>query len=174
MSSIYQPGEYSCEVLEQGFGQTKTGKDQLIFKFRVMDHVAHDADGNEVITPSTQQTEEYCYQTITPDSEKAMNYLMTCLRYAGFEGNDFSQMNFVGSRVRFKVEPNEYNGEVNDRWSMAAPPMRVAPFDNSAAKKMNALFDRQLKSQPAQQQTRSPEPAQEAPAGSPPNDEVPF
>jgi hypothetical protein len=164
MGVYYSEGDYSCEVKQQGFEKAKTGKDMIVFVFRPEAIVAQDDEGNQVLDSSIHtEWDRTCRIVLDPSNEKVMEYAMKKLRHAGFTGESFKDLDFVGKQIIFRCKYSNYNGGEVEQWEMPLPALEsreVPPLDNNAARRLDALFGKKLKegsskpkSDPAPKQT---------------------
>lgn len=175
--AYYEPGLHLARVSKQGWTESKTKKAMLVFEVAILAKVVPDQEGNESyedLAPS--QYDQTLRIVVDSDSPDSLDYAMRKLRYAGFDGDSFADLNLEGREVRVRNDPQEYKGKLCDSWDFALPPREstAAPLDNSAARKFDALFGRRLKDG-AQPKAAKPEPEAAPPRGAAtPNDEVPF
>lgn len=176
MAAYYEPGTYLCEVLAQGFEESKTvpPKPMLVFNIRVMSKITKDPEGNDDYEPCIENYERSVRLVLGgKDPEKMKDFAMRKLRYAGFDGDNFSDFALVGHEVRCQCKESEYKGSTSEQWDFALPPSESnppKPLDNAAARKLNALFGKLLKDGA---KTKETVPSTQ-PVGDVPDDEVPF
>lgn len=188
----YERGEYVVRITEQGWTKTKAKElPMLVFQCLPVRYVVKDEEGNEQfeeVYADANFPERTMYVVVDSENDKGMDYALKKLRYAGFTGDSFADLNLVGMECRAVCEHGEYEGKPSENWGLALPPLERTskPIDNAVARRLDALFGKRLKDMavaPAAkpEASRSPEPQsqpqQTVPddAGEPPfDDDVPF
>ncbi len=150
MSLAYQPGRYVGRVISQGSGESKDKKHpQIILKFKPTARIEYTPDGEESLVNTTVEYERTVWLTINPTNPNSVEMSLKRLRYAGFMGDSFGDLNLVGTDCRFVCSVGEYNGEPSDSWELALPPLESKPagqpIDTGVVKKLDALFGKALK-----------------------------
>lgn len=188
----YERGEYVVRITEQGWTKTKAKElPMLVFQCLPVRYVVKDEEGNEQfeeVYADANFPERTLRVVIDSENDKGMDYAMKKLRYAGFTGDSFTDLNLVGIECRATCEHGQYDGKDTENWELCLPPLERTskPIDNAVARRLDALFGKRLKDgavTPAAkpEPSRSPEPQsqpqQTVPddAGEPPfDDDVPF
>jgi len=172
MAVHYGEGSYVARVEEQAFETSKNGKPMIVFRVRPTARVFNEGFDNEEHHPVDGKWDRTIRVVISPDNADSMDYALRKLRYAGFMGERFEDLNLVGADVRCYVKEDKYDGKDVEQWDLALPRLERKPLenDNSVAKSLNALFGRKLKETAAEAQPAQPEPA----AAVSSDDEVPF
>lgn len=148
MAAYYEPGTYLCEVIEQGFTESKTGKPMICFKVKVFSKLSHGPEGEQVEDNCAENYDRTIRLVVDGSNDDMMDYAMRKLRHAGFNGESFADLNLVGQYVTCKCDASEYNGKPTEQWDLALPPLEskpLMPLDNAAARKLNTLFGKRLK-----------------------------
>lgn len=191
--AYYRPMMHLCRVNEQGWTETtkEPKRPMLVFKIQPLAEIIRGPDGEETfndVPPS--QYDATLRMVVDPKNEKSMDFALKKLRYAGFVGESFADLNLVGAEIRCMNEHSDYEGKTYDQWDFALPPLDQAPLnplDNAAARKLDTLFGKRLKDKPhlahvpekTRQRTAASVAAQAPPEPQwepepPPDDEVPF
>lgn len=188
----YERGEHVVRIESQGWTETKEkGHPMLVFEALPLQRVTKDHEGNE-------QFEEVCADANFPtrtlrvvvdaSSEQSMEFALKKLRYAGFDGDSFADLDLRGVECRAICDHTQYKGKDRENWDFALPPLErgaVNDLDRSTARRLDAIFGKRLKegakpaptpaarqpepsSQPAQQTVPNEYPYPDAP------DDVPF
>lgn len=148
---FYPEGFYLVDVTAQGYQRAKTGKPMIVFTVQPIAQLkSFYGDDGGLIEQETAVTKRYdrtVRLVIVEDNEQALDFAMQKLRYAGFKGDRFEDLNLVGSTVRCTVSHRPYEGKTYEQWDLALPPRESSPIesDNSIPKTLNALFGRRLK-----------------------------
>lgn len=184
MAVYYSPGRYSCRIKQQGIEKSKKGKDMLVFVFRPEAVIGRDEEGNDTLDGSIfAEHDRTARLVIDPANEAGMDYTMKKLRFAGFTGITFSELNLVDKLVILKCEPSEYNGKETESWEFPLPELgerEVKALDSKEARRLDALFGKKLKEGAKPAPTKKPptdDTASIAASGGadvPEEDEVPF
>lgn len=161
MAPYYAPGKYRCTVLEQGWAESTNGNDMLVFKVRVEAYIIEGYGESGELVHQEQMVENAYTRTLritfTNDS---IEMALKKLRYAGFSGASFDELNLVGSRIiAVSQEPRVRDGKTYEQWDLALPPMDSGPPLQSkpgVARKLNALFGKQLKASGSGSPTQRP------------------
>lgn len=146
----YEPGAYLCRVKEQAFQTSKTGRPMIVFKVNplAMLSVSYGDSGEaeEQQEPTQQAYDRTVRLVIVEDNQESLDYAIAKLRFAGFTGQKFEELDLVGSTVRCNVKHEPYNGKLSEQWELALPPRDDQPMqsDGSLTRKLNALFGRRL------------------------------
>lgn len=114
MSALPPPGEYWCKLRDHQMLMTKDDKPFLLVRFVVLDGAADAAE-----SALTGELRKYFTQD-------AMKYTVRDLRYLGFAGGSFAQLDhtvktpashsFAGTVVKLKAELEEYGGKTRLKW----------------------------------------------------------
>ena len=145
MKPFYQPGDYACEVVNQGLGETKTGKPQFYLTFKVLRY----ADDNERVD---QQYERMHYRVITANT---VQYFCEDLRTLGFNKSGFrflspdqvGHQSFVGNEVTMNCQWETYNGEEREKWGVArvGGSVDIETLPDAKLRQLDAIFGSHLK-----------------------------
>jgi len=148
MGVFYSEGDYSCIVKSQGIEQSKTGKDMIVFEFRPEAILSRDEEGNDYLDGSIRADYDRTARIVLdPTNEKMMEMNMKKLRYAGFKGATFADLDFVGKPVMFRCKYGSYNGKEVEQWEMPLPDRasQMKPLESKDRRKLDALFGKHLK-----------------------------
>ncbi len=172
MKPHYEPGLYACDVISQAFSESTGGHPQIELQFYVSARIENRAGADGVIRPvEVPVSERYArrlWLVVTPDG---MDYVWKKLQHAGFTGQRFQDLDLEGARLPCQCKhETRKDGNLGERWDLPLPPREVAELkhDPSIANKLNALFGKQLRDQPASAARPAPAPA----AGG--DDDIPF
>lgn len=143
----YAQDTYFVEVTDHGLCESKTNKTPQIFiKFKVLGAVSKE-DPEQYYQDDDQQERTY-YRAVT---DKTLPYLKEDFESLGFEGSfsDFDcsagSFDLRGSTLKMRVKHEVYNGNTQERWSIARAGGDVARLDQDAVAKLDSLFGRDLK-----------------------------
>jgi hypothetical protein len=144
-------------MTNQQFGKSRAGNPQIVFSFLIVGEVDQaDPEGDLL---SCSQYERSIFRTIT---EKTIEYVLEDLAALGFTGTSYQQLSLDhpqcvdlrGTEIALFCNHEEDNreehaGEIRERWSIARASSgpKVDTLDNSDARKLDAMFGKQLKSQ---------------------------
>jgi hypothetical protein len=151
VSVAYEIGTYACRVVEQGFQVAKTGRPMIVFKVEPVEKIdSHLDEAGEIVERRSSLSVNYqrtVRLVIVEDNQESLDYTMAKLRYAGFEGDRFEDLDLVGSEVRCLCKHQPYNGQPSEQWELSLPPRQDRPLetDGNLTRKLNALFGRRLK-----------------------------
>jgi hypothetical protein len=179
MGMAFKPGRYRCVVDKQGWTESKEKKLPMIV-FEVIPQVRLIAgpEGTDEEEVNPENWTRTVRVVINSDNEVGLDYSMKKLRYNGFEGTSFSQLDFTGKEVECICKPNTFNGKEGENWDLALPPLDQgpppAPLDAAAARKFDTLFGKRLKDGASKKPAPQPQPAATGGGNPPPDDEVPF
>jgi len=176
----YKEGNYVAKVVDQAFTETREKKKPMIVQRVTINNLLVDAGTKfEELQNLANHYERKIHLVINHDSDKAMEFLLKKLRYAGFEKPSFRDFNLAGSTVRCTCS-HDLSSEYPENWDLMLPPRESTPLvhDPKLSKKMDALFGKALK-EPITNSAESPietdvEPPREDAPILPPDDEVPF
>jgi hypothetical protein len=182
MAAHYDKGTYVAVVEEQAFQESSTKKPMIVLKVRPQAQVVR-----QLLESGEFEEREHVLDTDYPrtirlvisSNEKALDFLVKKLRYAGFTGNAMEELNLEGQRVLCWVKHEMYDGEMREQWDLALPPGESKPLENdpSLSKKINALLGRKLAAAPGDV-SQSSVPESIPPGGDEPpphgDDDLPF
>lgn len=177
---FYAPGLYLCRVTEHGFETSKNGNPMIVFRmlpeYVIRTVAGFDGELKEESTPTDQQWSRTSRLVIVPDNQNSIDFAMAKLRYAGFDGERFEELNLDGAVVRFLCEHKPFEGRLYENWSLPLPPRDNAPLatDGDTVKKLNALFGRKLKDKTASAASLPEPPTPRAQGVSVGDDDIPF
>lgn len=150
MGVFYNEGQYEAEVLEHAFQLTKNkDKVMIVLKLKITGWL--DVPSGDIM-PDQNQYERRIYMVI-PDDEEGKAKVLAKLRGAGWEGTRFEDFNLDGRTVQVrcyhtedKKEGSKYFGQQQENWDLRRPfESKPLEDDKSLAKKLNALFGKELK-----------------------------
>ena len=176
--NFYEPGLYVFRITKQGWTEAKDGKPMLTFDGYPTHKVTKDPEGEErleVADEDPQRLERRLQLYIDSSRDDIMDFVMNKLRYAGFEGDSFADLNLLNTDVRAVCKESEYKGKQTENWDFALPPLdrEVNELDSSMTRKLDTLFGKRLKGGKPKQ--AAPElQKEEAAAVVRSDDEVPF
>lgn len=184
MGVFYKEGQYEAEVLEHAFKLTKKqDKVMIVLKIRITGFL--DVPTGDIVPD--QYCSERCIYMVIPDDEEGRTKVLSKLRGAGWEGTRFEDFNLDGRSIMVRCYYSEdknpdskYYGQQQENWDLRRQfESKPLESDKSLAKKLNALFGKELKatapkaaSKPAPQPQTVPESSDDGEY--PPDDEVPF
>lgn len=145
MGPYYQPGDYACEVVNQGIGETKTGKPQFFLAFKVLRY----ADNDERVE---QQYDRTHYRVIT---DNTIEWFIEDLKVLGFQRSGFrflsldmaGHQSFVGQEVVMNCRHESYQGKEGERWNIAREggALDIKPLPDAKLRQLDAMFGSHLK-----------------------------
>lgn len=145
MSTFYQPGDYVCEVVNQGLGETSNGNPQFFLTFKVLRY----ADNDERVDQSYERTH---YRAIT---DKTIPYFCEDLKALGFQRSGFrflsldtaGHQSFVGNEVVMNCRHESYQGKEGERWNIAREggALDIKPLPDAKLRQLDAMFGTHLK-----------------------------
>lgn len=174
---FYAPGVYVCQVTDQALSKASTGTPQFVLKVKVLGKPDPKDPGSYI--PVDQQYDRTIFRTIT---DKTIPYLTEDLKALGFTGSSFRYLdpNVEGAQIFtgtildcYCKHENDQRGDLRERWSIARQgggKLDVEALDAAEVRKLDALFGKQLKQQPA----TAPKPAPTAAPLDVSDDDVPF
>ena len=125
----------------------------LVFEFQVLAEIDLVTEGDEThevfndLSPSNY--DQTARILIDVKSEDSMNYAMLKLRYAGFDGESFNDLDLEGRDIRCVNSPAPYKGKERDQWDLALPRQKTnrpsSAIDGKMARKLDAFFGKRLK-----------------------------
>lgn len=167
---IDSTGTYLGTIVEHSLGETKNGFPQFIVRVKADEKYVADTDGlahfkltePQYVDWSSFDEEQLGYLVLfkskdqLDDSTKLLNYEQLQLA-TGWEGTSFDDLNngkFVGKKILFRVEENEYQGKVSLQMNWidsvdAAPERSLKSLDVNKVKGLNALLKTTVKKSPA-------------------------
>ena len=153
----FQIGRYWGKLTNQQFGKAKSGNPQIVFSFLLVGMVdPKDPEGDLL---ACTQYERSIFRAIT---EKTVEYVLEDLAALGFTGNSYQQISLDhphccdlrDTEIALFCQHEEDNrpehaGEIRERWSIARANSgpKVDTLDDKDARKLDAMFGKQLKSQ---------------------------
>jgi hypothetical protein len=151
VSMLYQAGRYRAEVIQQAMGKASTNNPQFTLRIKILE--AYTAPG--VVEPVAQQYERTIYRVIT---EKSMAGFERDLEALGLEVTSMKQLDpatpgytsVVGTVIDCLCAANEWNGETNEKWSVAwldraGGDIEVTPLNPAEYRQLDALFSKSKK-----------------------------
>ena len=177
---FYDEGRYTCRVVAQGIKPASTGKLMVVLTVQPQARLVRGPEGEEP-DYCTQNYDRDIRLVVNEESEKQQEMMLKKLRYAGFTGTSFKELNLVGADVECEVKhregTGEYAGKTFEDWDLCLPPMDrkpLEPLDTSTARKLDALFGKKLKDAPVAAQRETVPPSDEWSPPPPADEEVPF
>lgn len=147
MSVYYSSGPYIGRVLEQNLGESKNkGTPQLVLKFQIINEVDR-ITGERLELERCEERWVYLHLTekamdMALKSLKALGYKRSSLKYLDPNTDGFQDL--AGTEVELYCKHEEYEGDMNERWSVSTP-RDTKPVDASSIRKLDALFGKGLK-----------------------------
>lgn len=147
MGVYYPSGPYIGKVLEQNLGESKNkGTPQLVLKFQIINEVDR-ISGERLELERCEERWVYLYLTekamdMALKSLKALGYKRSSLKYLDPNVDGFQDL--AGTEVELYCKHEEYEGDLNERWSISTP-RETKPVDASSLRKLDALFGKGLK-----------------------------
>ena len=180
----YVPGLYVFRITSQGWTETKERKlPMLVFDGHPTHLITKNPEGEEQMEEVYEdpgRPNRTLRMTIDSSNDDMMDFSIKKLRYAGFEGNSFADLNLVNTDVRAACKEDEYKGKPTEDWDFALPPLEreSSPFDDNMNRKLDTLFGKRLKGGKPKPTPATPpeESVSVPPVGSVPvdDDEMPF
>jgi len=144
MGINYSEGTYSCIVKEQSMAVSKNGNDMIVFRCRPEALVVADEEGNESLDSSIIcDFDCWARLTIIPTNESGLEMTMKKLRYAGFKGSSFAELDFVGKPIILLCRHKMWDGKQTENWELPLPEKdqkEPAKMEPSHRRKLDALF----------------------------------
>lgn len=141
----YDKGRYLAEVVELGFQVASSGNPMIVLSVKPYAKIEGQGEGE-----TFDEVADIYHRTIRlAVIDKTQDMVLAKLRYAGFQGTDFTELNLIGAVVRCTCNHDEYEGKQVEKWDLALPPRERQPVKNepNLALKLNALFGKKLQSQ---------------------------
>ena len=172
MSPYYKPGTYRVRIIEQAFGETKNGNPMITFRIQPRGVVYNFGLDDEHLEPITDPFDRHM-RLVVSDNEKQKEFAIKKLRFAGFKGNRFENLQLEGKEVYATCAEGHYEGKETEEWELALPPLERDPLehDPTVAKRLNALFGKTLTSSASEEQEASEDYTQAPVDG---DDNIPF
>lgn len=148
---FYEPGYYDARVVSQAFQKSKKGNPMIVLKvkptFRIESYRAESGSIEEERYPVATSYERTIYLGMNPENEASLDVTLQKLRGAGFDGDDFADLDLNNREIRCVCEHQVYNNEQREQWSLPLPEREVSELDNdpSLTRTLNALFGKKLK-----------------------------
>jgi hypothetical protein len=146
MGIHYDQGQYMAVVTQQGFKESTNGNPVIVLKVKPYLHFQYDSSGVEIEDNLPSDSwERSIFLTVT---KKTTDFVLKKLRAAGFEGSSFRELDLQGKSVRCRCSHGtDNNGADREEWDLVyeyeSKPLE--PLDSAAARKLDALFGRELK-----------------------------
>lgn len=173
MSTFYEPGIYRCHVTRQALSQSKNGNPQFVLSFMIKEQVS--VKDPDITREVATQYERSIWMTIT---KKTADFVTDDLARLGFQGASFGGLDpdtpgfhdFTGFVLDAECYHDTWDGQVREKWRLPnTGGMEFEPLEQSAVRKLDAMFGKALKSKCA----AKPEPAAIETVESTPED-LPF
>lgn len=148
----YPAGKYVCEIVNQGMGETQTGKPQFVLRFKVLGR-PDPAEPNNYI-PDPDQYERTSYRVVT---EATIPYFMEDLKALGYTHGSFKFLDpntqgyqdFTGKVINMicNHEDNQEKTAKREKWGLmrAAGVFDVKPLESKKMRDLDNLFGKHLK-----------------------------
>lgn len=181
MPPYYDQGLYFVTGVEQAWTESSNHNDMFVLKVLVNGHAVPIAGADGEITYELQPVGANYTRTIRVTLvANNIEMAMKKLRYAGFTGTSFDDLNLVGRQFLAVSQPPQFkDGKSYEQWDLPLPPLADSgpPLESKPGitRKLNALFGKQLKEGGESAAAPRAAPAAVVPAGggSDPND-IPF
>lgn len=150
MATYKDGGKYLCEVVQQGFTESKNkGTLGFFLRFKPLLEIDKNDPTVSYESPNYERTIEMWITENTIDNH------IRVLRGLGFTGSSFreldpdnpSHFSFVGNEIALLCRHQEYDGKVYDKFEFPyTGGGKTLPSDSKVASKLDNLFGRRLKS----------------------------
>jgi len=178
VSVFYGIGRYRCLVTDQAFMKSTTDKPMIVWKVRpeslLTERIGNDGEPYTDEEPTAQQYERTVRLVINEDDQQSIDFAILKLRFAGFTGTSFDELDLKGCDVFCDCSHGTYKNQPKEDWNLALPKRASKPLehDGSLTRKLNAIFGRKL----TEGATETPKPALAAVAGGGmvEDDDIPF
>jgi hypothetical protein len=120
---------------------------QVMINHRLERKFDESGQAKEMLFDVLEEKERTIRLVIVEDNQKALDFLVRKLRYAGFEGERLEDLNLIGEHVRLTCSHQPYDGDVSEQWDLALPPRERQPLSLSGphVMKANAILGSRLK-----------------------------
>lgn len=150
MALYYEEGLYLFRIDKQGWVETKERKlPMLVFNGDPVARIFKHEDGTEVEEPVVRDShyDRRIQMVIDGSNDTSLEYAMRKLRFAGFNGESFADLDLTGRTVRARCTHGEYNNKPNEQWDFALPDggATTKALDSGLTRKLDALFGKRLK-----------------------------
>ena len=176
-------GKYVFRITKQGWTNSKERNlPMLVFEGYPTYKITKNHEGEdqfEDVSEDPNKATRTIRLFIDSSRDDIMDFVIKKLRYAGFEGNSFSDLNLVNADIRATCE----HGEKYEEWDFTLPPFEereVNELDTAMNRKLDTLFGKRLKggkpkqSSPEAQAQEEPQASEDAAVPARHDDEVPF
>ena len=172
--AYYEPGYYECVIRDQGFDVSKEKKTPCFWL---------------PFVPITSQGDgEYRRMVHLWLTDKTIDNVVARLRLLGWEGTSFKDLepggfSLKGKSVRLRCDHEQHDDKIYEKWEFPPPEGSGQQAENvdGVARKLDALFDKALKTGKTIKAGKEPAAKADAEAQKPPeddpwhnDDEVPF
>jgi len=174
----YEDGLYVFRIIKQGWVETKENKlPMLVFDGYPTHKITKTPEGDdqlEQVYEDPQRPERTLRIVVDSTNDNMMDFAMKKLRYAGFNGDSFVDLNLINADIRAICKEGEFKGKPTEDWDFALPPlerMEANNLDPQINRKLDTLFGKRLKDGKSKQAEPQPEETVPVPVS---DDEVPF
>ena len=113
--AYYEPGLHLARVSKQGWTDSKSGKPMIVFEVTILAKISYDPEGTECFNELQPSEYDQIVRIVVDNANpEGMDYAMKKLRYAGFTGKSFIDLDLEGKEVRVKNTPHDHNGKNYD------------------------------------------------------------
>lgn len=160
MSISYEKGRYRAVIASQTMSESSTKNTQFVLTFDLLG--MYDPTEPDALRP-VQHGQRSVFRAIT---EKTIDYFLEDLKYLGYDKPSFANLdpshpqchNFKGQEIDVICDHETYQDKLREKWSLSrGGGLNLKPADNTAVRKLDALFGSKLK-QNAAPTTKRPEP----------------
>lgn len=152
---MFQPGEYKCKVVGQGFKRSGTGNPMIVLT--VVPKARVDMQGVEHTIH--EPVEKVINMAITPGTRE---FAMQRLRHAGFDGKSMAELQLVGRYVDCFCTHEEYKGRTRDKWELSIPIEKPRDLDAEAVSDLDSMFGDELTKEFTADRVERPRPSSAA------------
>lgn len=155
MSVYYEAGKYRAKIVEQRFGENNKNNPEVQLEIQLLGFYV---DGEpQAISSEWNRTIFLTLTQATIGSEGKPGWVLETLRYLGFNGASFSQLDpsqedhhsFVDLEIDALCQHTEYQGKKQEKWSVLRPggnKPQVKVIEKKGLRALDAKFGKVLKS----------------------------
>lgn len=153
MSIYYPPGRYRGRVVGQAMTMTKKEEPQFVLTFDLVG--LYDPSQPEALA-AVNPGQRSVFRVI---NQNTIDYMIQDLQYLGFDKASFGLLDpsvdghhsFIGREIDALCSHEEYEGAQREKWQLSrgGGGMNLKPADNTAMRKLDALFGAKLKANAA-------------------------
>jgi hypothetical protein len=172
MAVRFLAGEYVANITDWGLGESRNKKTpQFIVRFRILGKINPNEPLGQLMQCPTDERTLYLY--ITP---KTKDMFERALGYLGYDRDSFRFLNrnidgahdFLGKEINVRCEHEDYEGSINERWSLSIP-SEIKPLDDMRIMELDSMFGKSGGSKTPSRKSNGSKKSEPATA-----DEVPF